>query len=395
MRQAGCPIKNRSVSIIIPTFNGSSRIGHCLDALLVQIAGRDVEVLVVNDGSTDNTAETVGQYRGVRLINQVNAGPAAARNRGALDAEGKILLFTDDDCIPTPGWLDAMLDPFKDPEVVAAKGVYRTRQKSLVARFVQVDYEDRYRIMAAVPDIDFIDTYSAAFLRERFLEMDGYDTSFPVACAEDAELSYRMSTRGWKMRFAPAAIVYHTHPDTLSRYLKKKYKFAFWRVLAVRKNPSKVVKDSHTPQVMKLQLLFVPALLLALAFDLAMRPPVPLSALVVAGFLLSTLPFVLRAISKDTAIALISPILLALRACAQLLGVTCGLIYARQKTSQRPVPASGGGFVEKFPDKFGVGEDGMRSIRRFSSHQTRPDNPDLGGNPSIEVKARQRLRRRG
>ena len=133
---------------------------------------------------------------------------------------------------------------------------------------MQIEYEDRYRLMAGLPSIDFIDTYSAAFRRERFLEMSGYDTSFPVACAEDVELSYRMSARGWKMKFAPAAIVYHTHPDTLSRYLKKKYKFAFWRVLAVRKNPSKAVKDSHTPQLMKLQLLFAPALLLALAFDL-------------------------------------------------------------------------------------------------------------------------------
>ena len=102
--------------------------------------------------------------------------------------------------------------------------------------------------------------------------MKGYDISFPVACAEDIELSYRMSARGWKMKFAPAAIVYHTHPDTLSRYLKKKYKFAFWRVLAVRKNPGKAVRDSHTPQLMKLQLLFVPALLLAFACDLALRP---------------------------------------------------------------------------------------------------------------------------
>ena len=57
-----------------------------------------------------------------------------------------------------------------------------------------------------------MDTYSAAFRRDRFLEMNGYDTSFPVACAEDIELSYRMSARGWKMKFAPDAIVYHTHP---------------------------------------------------------------------------------------------------------------------------------------------------------------------------------------
>ncbi len=189
-----------------------------------------------------------------------------------------------------------MLEPFEDPEVVGAKGVYRTHQKRLVARFVQIEYEDRYRLMAGLDYIDFIDTYSAAFRRDRFLEMTGYDTSFPVACAEDIELSYRMSARGWKMKFAPEAIVYHTHPDTLSRYLKKKYKFAFWRVLAVRKNPSKAVKDSHTPQLMKLQLLFAPALLLAVAFDLVVRPAVPASLLVLAAFLLSTLPFALRTI---------------------------------------------------------------------------------------------------
>jgi len=346
MNQTRCPeletiggvcIKARSASIIIPTFNGASRIGHCLDALVKQTAGRDVEILVVDDGSTDNTANVVGRYSAVRLITQANAGPAAARNRGALESQGEILLFTDDDCVPTPDWLEAMLDPFKDPDVVGAKGVYRTRQKRLAARFVQIEYEDKYRLMAGLPSIDFIDTYSAGFLRDRFLEMTGYDTSFPVACAEDIELSYRMSARGWKMKFAPAAIVYHTHPDTLSRYLKKKYKFAFWRMLAVRKNPSKGVKDSHTPQIMKLQLLFAPALMLAVAFDLTARWKVPMSALVFAAFLFSTLPFVLRAIRKDPIVGVLSPALLAARACAQLLGVTAGLIYAGRSSAREAI----------------------------------------------------------
>lgn len=327
----GVSIEAKSASIIIPTFNGASRIVGCLDSLMKQTAGRDVEILVVDDGSTDNTAKVVAGYSSVRLINQGNAGPASARNRGALEARGTILLFTDDDCVPMPDWLEAMLGPFKDQDVIGAKGVYRTHQKSLTARFVQIEYEDKYRLMAGLPSIDFIDTYSAAFRRDRFLEMTGYDTSFPVACAEDIELSYRMSARGWKMKFVPAAIVYHTHPDTLSRYLKKKYKFAFWRVLAVRKNPSKGVKDSHTPQIMKLQLLFAPALLLAVAFDLTVRPRVLVSVVVVAGFLLSTLPFALRAFRKDPVVGILSPVLLAARACAQVLGVAAGLIYARRK----------------------------------------------------------------
>ena len=276
----------------------------------------------------------------MRLIVQANAGPAAARNRGALEARGAILIFTDDDCVPEADWLEAMLAPFSDPEVVGVKGAYRTRQRSLAARFVQVEYEDRYRIMAAVKDIDFIDTYSAAFVRERFLEMNGFDTSFPVACAEDIELSYRMSVCGWKMRFAPSAVVYHTHPDSVWRYLKKKYKFAFWRVLAVKKNPGKAIKDSHTPQMMKLQLLFLPGLIAALLFDMKFLSRVPVSLGVIGCFLASTLPFAIRAFKRDPAVALLSPILLAARACAQTLGVIGGVLYARRgparlKTSSR------------------------------------------------------------
>jgi GT2 family glycosyltransferase len=323
-----------SVSIIIPTFNGASRIGNCLDALLKQTAGGDAEILVVNDGSTDRTRDVVAGYVGVRLINQVNAGPAAARNHGAHEAKGSIILFTDDDCVPTANWLSAMLNPFNDPEVIAVKGVYRTQQRSLVARFVQIEYEDRYRLMARLTSIDFIDTYSAGFRRNRFLEMKGYDTSFPVPSAEDIELSYRMSARGWKMEFTPQAIVYHSHPDTLARYLKKKYKFACWRVLAVRKTPSKALKDSHTPQLMKLQLLFAPALLCTAVMDLAMRPAVPSSLFLAAMFLVSTLPFAVRAIVKDPVVGFLSPALLSLRACAQVIGLSAGLIRACRRSAK-------------------------------------------------------------
>lgn len=315
-------------SIIIPTFNGASRIGNCLDALLEHTADQAVQILVVDDGSTDNTVAVVRQYPTVLLISQANAGPAAARNRGAMESGGKVLLFTDDDCVVAPGWLQSMLDSFKDAAVVGAKGVYRTCQKSLIARFVQIEYEDRYRLMRGADSIDFIDTYSAAFRRERFFETNGYDTSFPVACAEDIELSYRMSNAGWKMKFAPEAIVYHTHPGTLRAYVAKKYKFAYWRVMVLRKHSRKGIKDSHTPQLMKLQLLFAPALLVAFVSDLTVKPNPPAVVLILGVFVLSTLPFAIRAFNRDPVIGLLSPALLAVRACAQLVGVIGGIVHA-------------------------------------------------------------------
>jgi len=316
----------RSVSVVIPTFNGASRISSCLRSLQA-IASPQVEILVVDDGSTDNIVEVISQFPRVRLFTQANTGPAAARNRGAAEASGQVILFTDDDCIPESNWLEAMLEPFKDPEVVGAKGVYRSRQTQLLARFVQIEYEDKYRIMRSLPDIDFIDTYSAGYRRDRFFEMDGYDTSFPVASSEDIELSYRMSARNWKMKFVPAAVVYHTHPDSLASYLRKKYKFAFWRVMAIWKNPQKAIKDSHTPQMMKLQLLLGPALITALVFDLRAHPLVSCTAITLIAFIVSTFPFALRAFRRDAVVGLLSPALLAARSFAQLAGLLGGALY--------------------------------------------------------------------
>jgi cellulose synthase/poly-beta-1,6-N-acetylglucosamine synthase-like glycosyltransferase len=166
--------------------------------------------------------------------------------------------------------------------------------------------------------------------------MKGYDTSFPVACAEDAELSYRMSARAWIMRFVPTAVVFHTHPDTLWRYVKKKYKFAFWRVQALSKNPAKTLKDSHTPQVMKAQLLFPAALLMTIPLGLFVHATISLSALVISAFLVSTLPFSVRAARKDLIVGLLSPMILAARACSQAMGIALGVIYMYRAPSRTP-----------------------------------------------------------
>jgi len=319
--------RTAEVSVVIPTWNGGKTIGKCLNALRNQSFGRCFEILVVDDGSTDNTLDVLASYPEVLVISQANAGPASARNRGARDASGEVILFTDDDCAPARDWLTEMLRPFDDPEVVGAKGVYRTHQHELVARFVQCEYEDRYRVMSHEPSIDFVDTYSAGFRHRQFTEIGGYDVSFPAACAEDVELSYRMSRKGWKMVFAPAAVVYHQHPCTMGNYLRRKVKFAFWRVVAVKQNPTKAVKDSHTPQLMKMQMLLAPALAAALASEFFGLSSMPLATILVLLFAVSTLPFALRAFPKDRSVAVLAPLLLAARACAQFFGVASAALY--------------------------------------------------------------------
>lgn len=315
-------------SVIVPAYNAEKTIGQCLDVLASQTISRsEYEIIVVDDGSTDTTAEVVARYEGIKLIKQGNAGPAAARNNGAKLAQSPIIVFTDSDCIPQPDWLEKMIGPLEaDPQISAVKGAYLTRQKQIAARFVQMEYEDKYDLLKKRQNIDFIDTYSAAFRREVFLQFNGYDTSFRVACAEDVELSYRMHNAGHKMIFAPQALVYHLHPETLAAYFRKKYKFAYWRMLAVRKNPNKMVSDSHTPQVMKLQLLLAPVIIALLLMGLLDIVFFYGSVVAILIFLLTSIPFIFKALSKDFVVGILSPFLLLGRGLAQFAGVFMGLI---------------------------------------------------------------------
>jgi glycosyltransferase involved in cell wall biosynthesis len=317
------------ISVIIPAYNAEKLILKCLKALENQTVLRtEYEILVVDDGSTDNTAEIVKSFEEIRLIQQKNQGPAAARNNGARQANGNIILFTDSDCIPAKNWIEEMICPFEnDREVVGTKGTYRTDQKELTARFVQMEYEDKYDLLSKHKFIDFVDTYSAGFKKDIFLSFNGYDTSFPVACAEDVELSFRMSEKRCKIIFNPKAVVTHIHPKKFMDYLRKKYKFAFWRILAVKKNPRKIIKDSHTPQIMKFQLFFLPIFGLSILLMIFSIHFYYATIGIIIIFIFSSLGFILKTIKKDMMVGLLSLFFLLGRSMSQSLGVFNGMIH--------------------------------------------------------------------
>ncbi len=318
-------------SVVIPAHNASRTITECLEALAAQtVAPECFEIIVVDDGSTDGTAEVARTWfarhphlSGV-VLTQPKATTAAARNRGVEQARAPLILFTDADCAPAPNWITAMQAAFADPEVVGAKGTYRTRQSALVARFVQAEYEDKYDLLATQPRIDFIDTYSAAYRRDVFLANDGFDEVFPYL--EDQEFSFRLAQRGYKLVFQPAAVVYHRHAPTVRSYFRKKFIIGFWKAQVARRYPEKVFRDSHTPQVMKVQIALLGLAgvlgLAGLALPALWAPALLLFALLLA----STIPFTLKAWGKDRQVALASPALLVVRALALGLGYAWGTL---------------------------------------------------------------------
>jgi glycosyltransferase involved in cell wall biosynthesis len=312
-------------SVIIPTYNAEKTLFSCLEALANQsVPKEDYEVIAIDDGSTDGTSKIAKRFD-VKYIFQANKGPATARNKGANSAGGDIILFTDSDCVPEHNWIQEMVGAFSDLDVAATKGAYKTRQKELPARFAQAEFEDRYDLLRKSPSIDMIDTYSAAFRKEVFLNMGGFDESFPEASNEDTDLSYRLAVAGYKLVFNTRAFVYHAHPDTLIKYLRLKFWRAYWRMVVYRRYPNKAVKDSYTPTVIKIQTLLM-ALSLPL-FPLSWFVPnlIYLALLTWGIIIVSAFPFSFKTFKKDRIVGLASPAVILLRSGVFAIGSLLGM----------------------------------------------------------------------
>jgi glycosyltransferase involved in cell wall biosynthesis len=322
------------ISVIIPAYNAAQTIEACLQALRQQdgFTREQVEIIVVDDASTDDTAVLCQPFAVILRQQTENRGAGAARNAGLQIARGGIICFTDADCTPAPSWLTQITRPFTDPEIDGCKGIYATRQRELTARFVQLEYEDKYDLLRRQPRIDFIDTYSAAYRRPVLLENGGFDERFHYT--EDQELSFRLAAQGCQFVFQPNAVVFHRHSRTLPAYARKKFWIGYWKWQTVRRFPDRALKDSHTPQVMKVQMGLMAQMLAATAVFLFSFPFFPRAAQAAAllgliallAFLASTLPFLRKAWPKDRPVALISPFLLAVRAAALGFGTAWGMV---------------------------------------------------------------------
>ena len=317
-------------SVIIPAYNAGKTLPDTLVALKDQsVSNGEYEVIVVDDGSTDDTA-ALARCFGVNCISQPNRGPATARNQGVRVARGEIILFTDADCVPDRDWIRQMTLPFRSERTVGVKGAYRTRQPEFAARFAQAEFEDRYDLLRKVAAIDMVDTYSAAFRRGVFIKIGMFDESFPVANNEDTELSYRLCAAGYLLEFNPAAVVYHRHPNSFTKYLKLKYKRGYWRMVVYRNYPGKAFKDTYTPVVIKLQTLTA-ALLLPVALTSLVFPMLlTVTAWLCLGVMASSVAFSIKTFKKDPVIGLISPVVVLGRAIAFAFGIIFSVFHRRK-----------------------------------------------------------------
>lgn len=227
MKKIGMPF----FSIVIPTYNRPAQLAVCLQACArLDYPRNRFEVIAVDDGGTTPLDAVVARFHGVltlKLLRQENAGPAAVRNRGASEARGEFLAFTDDDCSPAPKWLQALAAQFvASPDCAVGGQTLNALTHNLYSTASQLLISYLFSHYNAVPHAArFFPSSNLAFPTKQFRAIGGFDVTYPRAAAEDRELCDRWLHHGYRMIYAAEAVVYHAHDLTFRTFLRQHFHY--------------------------------------------------------------------------------------------------------------------------------------------------------------------------
>ena len=237
-----------SVSVAIPTHNRLDVLPEVLAALDGQREAPDFEVLVIDDGSTDGTAAYLAgraAARPLRWFGQDHRGPAAARNRAVREARGERIAFLGDDTVPAPDWLAAHVAGHArrgfDPRlaVLGYTGWHpRLRRTPFLDYLNERGLQFGYGLIGdpeAVP-FNFFYTSNLSLARARLVE-EPFDESFPYPAWEDIEAAWRLTRRGLRIVYEPAATVAHDHPTGFDRFAARQEKAGYCAVVFRQRHP--------------------------------------------------------------------------------------------------------------------------------------------------------------
>ena len=232
-------------SVVIPTYNRLDMLVRVLDALNAQTDAPPFEVIVINDGSTDDTDRVISQRGGITFRTQPNGGPGRARNHGVSLATGKFVVFIGDDTVPEPRFLAEHARVHRDSNddaLTAALGYTGWPRGERVTAFM--DYINDYGLQfgyklikdgETVP-FNFFYTSNISIARE-VLAAHPFDTTFPSAAWEDIELAFRLDKLGLKIRYNARAVTRHYHPMNVDSFARRQYTVGKSGAIFYQKHP--------------------------------------------------------------------------------------------------------------------------------------------------------------
>jgi GT2 family glycosyltransferase len=220
-------------SVVIPTRDRRSVLQQTLAALEQQRGAPPFEIVVVDDGSTDDTLawlDTRPSTRPTQIVRLASGGPARARNAGIGAANGRWVAFLGDDTIPEPDWLAQHFRAHQErgePAELAVIGYTCWHERLPRTRFLdfvnEYGLQFGYSIIENPEDVPFNFFYGSNLSVQRaFLGEEPFNPRFPAAAWEDIELGYRLKTRGLRLVYEPRAVAFHDHVTSIRSFLKRR-----------------------------------------------------------------------------------------------------------------------------------------------------------------------------
>ncbi|MEU8219744.1 bifunctional polysaccharide deacetylase/glycosyltransferase family 2 protein [Micromonospora taraxaci] len=235
----GRPEVRAPVSVIVPAYNEAANIASTVRSLMAS-AYPALEVIVVDDGSDDGTADIVERMRlrGVRVIRQPNAGKPAALNTGIRAARANLLVLVDGDTVFQPDTVHRLVQGFADPSVGAISGNTKVaNRRRLLGRWQHLEYVigfnlDRrmYDVLECMPTIPGA---IGAFRREVLLRVGGVPSD---TLAEDTDLTMKVLRAGWRVVYEESAIAWTEAPSSLRQLWRQRYRWCYGTMQAMWKH---------------------------------------------------------------------------------------------------------------------------------------------------------------
>jgi O-antigen biosynthesis protein len=231
------------ISVVVCSRNGGRTIRDCLEGLR-RLRYPDYEVIVVDDGSTDDTAAIARDF-GVQVISTANRGLSCARNTGMAAATGEIVAYLDDDARPDSDWLTCLASSFRCPDYAAVGGPnIAPEDDGLTAQSVARAPGGPTHVLLSDREAEHMPGCNLAVRRACLEAVGGFDRRFRVA-GDDVDLCWRLSEAGWKLGFNPAAVVWHHPRRTVRGFLKQQYGYGKAEGMLERKWPEQFNREGH------------------------------------------------------------------------------------------------------------------------------------------------------
>lgn len=227
---------NVTISVIVPAYNSGKTIENTLISLKKQTQTPD-EVLIIDDASTDRTAEIAGKYFGVVRLPE-NMGPAKARNIGIKKTKGEVIAFIDADCEATSEWVEAIKKRFaQNPDEAVIMGNVKIPSSTFLGDSISalgfpgggsVGFDKMWKVDEN-GYTNHITSANFAVRKEIFEKYGTFDESFPLPGSEDPELSFRFTRLGVPIRYCPEVVVYHVPRTDMASFVR-------WQIVRGRGN---------------------------------------------------------------------------------------------------------------------------------------------------------------